>query len=89
MDLTMQAGDLAAAKTMAASDQLATNFGVAAMQGYTGMQTMYLAEQFSQYQQDRSSGAFTQTAMFPLPAMDVPEGFCSQDVYDAVDAYSA
>ena len=31
MDLTMQAGDLAAAKTMAASDQLATNFGVAAM----------------------------------------------------------
>ena len=27
--------------------------------------------------------------MFPLPAMDVPEGFCSQDVYDAVDAYSA
>ena len=48
-DLTTQASALAAAKTMAASEQLGTNFGVAAMQGYTGMETMYLAEQFAQY----------------------------------------
>ena len=31
MDLTMQAGELAADKTMAASEQLATNYEVAVM----------------------------------------------------------
>ena len=87
--LLPQANEAANSKIATSTAQLLQNYLVAQeVLGFSGSLQDYSDLQRATFEQDREAGHFMQTERFPFPSMNVPTGFCSDEVYAAVQDYS-